>query len=39
VNYYPSPHRWWRDGLVWSFALAILLGGIVGAAVAVVIVA
>lgn len=37
MNYYPRPSAWWRDGLVWSFVLAVLLGGIVGAAVALVV--
>jgi len=39
VNHYPRTSAWWRDGLIWSFLLAVLLGGIVGAAIAVVIVA
>ncbi len=39
MSHYPRTYRWWTDGLLWSFGLAVLLGGIVGAAVTVVIVA
>jgi hypothetical protein len=30
VTYYPNPHPWWRDGLIWSVIGCVALGILVG---------